>query len=107
MTGHGKAEFVVVANRLPVDLERGPDGSENWKRSPGGLVTALEPILRSRRGAWVGWPGLADAQADPFEDDGLELYPVDLTAEDVENYYEGFSNENDLIGVVRRNQLLY
>ena len=73
--GDGKAEFVVVANRLPVDLERAPDGSENWKRSPGGLVTALEPILRSRRGAWVGWPGLADAQADPFEDDGLELLP--------------------------------
>ena len=66
-----QADFVVVANRLPVDLELEPDGSENWKRSPGGLVTALEPILRSRRGAWVGWAGLADAQADPFEDDGL------------------------------------
>jgi trehalose 6-phosphate synthase len=87
VTGQGKAEFVVVANRLPVDLEREPDGSDNWKRSPGGLVTALEPILRSRRGAWVGWPGLADAQADPFDDDGLELYPC-LTSEDVENYYE-------------------
>ena len=77
----------------PSTSSSGPDGSDNWKRSPGGLVTALEPILRSRRGAWVGWPGLADAQADPFEDDGLELYPVDLTAEDVENYYEGFSND--------------
>ena len=65
VAGHGKAEFVVVANRLPVDLERGPDGSDNWKRSPGGLVTALEPILRSRRGAWVGWPGLADATGRP------------------------------------------
>jgi trehalose 6-phosphate synthase len=54
VTGHGKAEFVVVANRLPVDLERAPDGSDNWKRSPGGLVTALEPILRTRQGAWVG-----------------------------------------------------
>jgi trehalose 6-phosphate synthase len=88
-----QADFVVVANRLPVDLERGDDGSENWKRSPGGLVTALEPMLRSRRGAWVGWPGLADAEAEPFEDDGLQLYPVTLTAEDVENFYEGFSND--------------
>ena len=60
MTGHGKAEFVVVANRLPVDLERAPDGSDNWKRSPGGLVTALEPILRSyrRRARWSGAPDL-------------------------------------------------
>ena len=89
----GKAEFVVVANRLPVDLERAPDGSDNWKRSPGGLVTALEPVLRSNRGAWVGWPGLSDADAEPFEDDGLELHPVTLTSEDVETYYEGFSND--------------
>jgi trehalose 6-phosphate synthase len=88
-----QADFVVVANRLPVDLERLPDGTENWKRSPGGLVTALEPMLRSREGAWVGWPGLADAEAEPFEEDGLWLHPVMLSAEDVENYYEGFSND--------------
>ncbi|MDF3050969.1 MAG: hypothetical protein K0R87_2607 [Pseudonocardia sp.] len=87
-----QADFVVVANRLPVDLEKGPDGTETWKRSPGGLVTALEPILRSRRGAWVGWPGLPDVEADPVKEDGLELYPVPLSTEDVENYYEGFSN---------------
>jgi trehalose 6-phosphate synthase len=88
-----QADFVVVANRLPVDLERGDDGSDNWKRSPGGLVTALEPMLRSRRGAWVGWPGLADAEAEPFEEDGLQLHPVTLSADDVENFYEGFSND--------------
>ena len=52
-----EADFVVVANRLPVDLEKLPDGTQRWKRSPGGLVTALEPMLRSREGAWVGWPG--------------------------------------------------
>ncbi|MDN5747607.1 MAG: trehalose-6-phosphate synthase [Pseudonocardia sp.] len=86
------AEFVVVANRLPVDLERLPDGTSRWKRSPGGLVTALEPMLRGREGAWVGWPGLADAEADPFVEDGLALHPVMLTAQEVEDYYEGFSN---------------
>jgi trehalose 6-phosphate synthase len=88
-----QADFVVVANRLPVDLERGDDGSENWKRSPGGLVTALEPMLRSRSGAWVGWPGLADADPDPFEEDGIQLHPVPLSAEEVEDFYEGFSND--------------
>ncbi|MHA6621689.1 alpha,alpha-trehalose-phosphate synthase (UDP-forming) [Pseudonocardia sp. DLS-67] len=85
-------DFVVVANRLPVDLEKLPDGSRRWKRSPGGLVTALEPMLRSREGAWVGWPGLPDADVEPLVEDGLQLYPVRLTAEDVEEYYEGFSN---------------
>ncbi|MBW0090554.1 trehalose-6-phosphate synthase [Pseudonocardia sp. KRD-184] len=86
------AEFVVVANRLPVDLEKLPDGTQRWKRSPGGLVTALEPMLRSREGAWVGWPGLADADAEPFVEDGLTLHPVRLSGQEVEDYYEGFSN---------------
>jgi trehalose 6-phosphate synthase len=86
------ADFVVVANRLPVDLENLPDGSRRWKRSPGGLVTALEPMLRSRDGAWVGWPGLADAEVEPLVEDGLHLHPVRLSAQEVEEYYEGFSN---------------
>ena len=60
----GESDFVVVANRLPVDMERRPDGSTTWKRSPGGLVTALEPILRRHRGAWIGWPGIADEILD-------------------------------------------
>ncbi|MET9230917.1 trehalose-6-phosphate synthase [Lentzea sp. NPDC003310] len=90
--GENGAEFVVVANRLPVDLERLPDGTERWKHSPGGLVSALEPFLRSHSGAWVGWPGIADAEVAPFEDDGLLLHPVELSAKDVEDYYEGFSN---------------
>ncbi|SEQ28406.1 trehalose 6-phosphate synthase [Lentzea xinjiangensis] len=90
--GENGAEFVVVANRLPVDLERLPDGSERWKHSPGGLVSALEPFLRSHSGAWVGWPGVADADVAPFEDDGLLLHPVELSAKEVEDYYEGFSN---------------
>jgi trehalose 6-phosphate synthase len=83
---------VVVANRLPVDMERLPDGSTTWKRSPGGLVTALEPLLRRRRGAWIGWPGVIDADEEPIVEDGLRLYPVRLSAEDVAEYYEGFSN---------------
>ncbi|MDM7488351.1 trehalose-6-phosphate synthase [Rhodococcus sp. GXMU-t2271] len=91
-TRAGGSDFVVVANRLPVDLERLADGSTRWKRSPGGLVTALEPILRSNRGAWVGWAGVADAELDPIVEDGLELYPVPLSAQEIADYYEGFSN---------------
>jgi len=35
----GESDFVVVANRLPIDMVRLPDGSTTFKRSPGGLVT--------------------------------------------------------------------
>ena len=90
----------MVANRLPVDLERLPDGTTTWKRSPGGLVTALEPLLRRRNGAWVGWPGVIDdrvdddveAEGDPIDQEGMRLLPVRLSADDVADYYEGFSN---------------
>ncbi|MGA7053989.1 MAG: trehalose-6-phosphate synthase [Mycobacterium sp.] len=92
----GDSDFVVVANRLPVDLERLPDGTTSWKRSPGGLVTALEPLLRRRRGAWVGWPGVVDDDVDvddePIVQEDLRLIPVRLSADDVAQYYEGFSN---------------
>src|ERR1700749_2340566 len=88
----GESDFVVVANRLPIDMERLPDGSTTWKRSPGGLGTALEPLLRRRQGAWVGWPGIVDADEEPIEAEDLRLHPVRLSADDVAEYYEGFSN---------------
>ncbi len=85
------SDFVVVSNRLPVD--RTDDESEPWRRSPGGLVTALDPVMRRNNGAWVGWPGQADVDIEPFEFDGLQLVPVRLTADDMQLYYEGFSND--------------
>ncbi|MFB6726075.1 trehalose-6-phosphate synthase [Kribbella sp. NPDC056345] len=88
----GRSSFVVVANRLPVDRIEMPDGSTAWRRSPGGLVTALHPVMQGHHGAWIGWTGSADEKVDPFDNDGLHLVPVMLTAEDVELYYEGFSN---------------
>jgi trehalose 6-phosphate synthase len=77
---------------LPVDLDRSADGTQKWTASPGGLVSALEPFLRSRKGAWVGWPGVPDVDVDEFDDDGLVLHPVTLTSDEVRDYYEGFSN---------------
>lgn len=72
------------------------DGTTTYKRSPGGLVTALEPLLRRRRGAWVGWAGSTDGAVgedeDPIFEDDLEMRPVSLSAEDFADYYEGFSN---------------
>jgi trehalose 6-phosphate synthase len=84
--------FVVVANRLPVDESVGDDGERTWTRSPGGLVSALHPIVRARGGAWVGWSGKPGDAPDPFEFDGMWLRPVTLSAEEVDQYYEGESN---------------
>lgn len=87
------AEFVVVANRLPVDRVEGPDGEEQWRVSPGGLVAALEPMMRGVHGAWVGWAGQSGVELAPFENGGISLIPVSLSADEVAEYYEGFAND--------------
>jgi trehalose 6-phosphate synthase len=89
---NGPAELVIVANRLPVDRVTRDDGTIEWRGSPGGLVTALEPIMRANEGIWVGWPGGTDADVEPFEHDGMTLEPVALSAQEVEGFYEGLSN---------------
>ncbi|MCO7219121.1 trehalose-6-phosphate synthase [Klenkia sp. PcliD-1-E] len=87
-----ESPVVVVANRLPVDQVVAADGSVSWTRSPGGLVTALEPFVAGRGGAWVGWSGKAGDAPEPFESGGMHLVPVGLSEDDVDLYYEGFSN---------------
>lgn len=87
-----KASFIVVANRLPVDRTTDEDGGETWRSSPGGLVTALEPVMQARGGAWIGWHGAPDEQVEPFHHDGYDIVPIALSELDVERYYEGFSN---------------
>ncbi len=85
------ADFVVVANRLPVD--RDTSGEEpTWRTSPGGLVTGVAPVMRSRQGAWIGWAGIADEEFEPFDLDDMHLVPVPLSSDEVVRYYEGFSN---------------
>ena len=64
----------------------------SWRSSPGGLVTALEPVLRAQHGAWVGWHGATDEDLEPFTHDGMYLVPVPLSEDEVTEYYEGFSN---------------
>ncbi|MDN5900550.1 MAG: bifunctional alpha,alpha-trehalose-phosphate synthase (UDP-forming)/trehalose-phosphatase [Brachybacterium sp.] len=89
----GEHELVVVANRLPVDSRTLPDGATEWVTSPGGLVTAMESVMRNvDSGAWVGWAGAPGEAPEPFEADGMSLYPVRLDQEDIERYYEGYSN---------------
>ena len=97
-------DLLVVANRLPVSADEQPDGTTAWTRSPGGLVSALEPVLREHDAAWIGWSGRF--APDPYStgDLGRELEPmpddagpcalseVELTREELEGFYEGFSN---------------
>jgi len=89
--------LVVVANRMPVRWAGEGDGA-GWETSPGGLVSAIAPVLRERRGSWVGWNGTASdeggaAGVEPFEHDGMRIHPLALSRADLEAFYYGFSNE--------------
>ncbi|MHA7271433.1 alpha,alpha-trehalose-phosphate synthase (UDP-forming) [Arthrobacter sp. HLT1-20] len=88
----GGSDFIVVSNRLPVDRISTEDSDAGWRRAPGGLVTALAPVMATRDGAWVGWHGAPNEVLEPFHHESMDLIPVPLSSDEVELYYEGFSN---------------
>lgn len=93
LVSSARARLVVVANRLPVDQIINPDGSTQWERSPGGLVSALAPVMTENDGAWVGWPGTTDGkEIAPFMHDEIQLHPISMTQSEYAEFYEGFSN---------------
>jgi hypothetical protein len=63
--------------------------SGGWRPSPGGLVTALRPVVATRHGVWVGWAGDTGTAPQPFTMNGMRLYPVGLSADEVGQYYDG------------------
>jgi trehalose 6-phosphate synthase len=87
-----RRSLIVVANRLPVDETVDPDGTVTWSRSPGGLVSALHPVLRDRNGTWIGWSGGIDSTPYVPDLDGIRMRAVPLSGAEYENYYEGYSN---------------
>src|SRR5260370_1063896 len=86
-SGRGQPPVVAVANRLPVQ-----HGDGGWQLSPGGLVTALRPVMTTRSGAWVGWDGGTKGTPFSLPDFSAQLRPVSLSASQVRNYYHGFAN---------------
>jgi trehalose 6-phosphate synthase/phosphatase len=86
--------ITVASNRLPFSYHRTAQGLER-KPSSGGLVSALDPVLRKQGGTWVGWPGIVTKEGDaPLEADdyGYAIAPVRLSESEVARYYHGFSN---------------
>jgi trehalose 6-phosphate synthase len=85
------ADFVVVANRLPVQHAAVP-GSDEWRPSPGGVASALTSVLQSHNGLWIGWLGGTASGDAPAEYEGIRLKAVPITPEEYGEFYLGFSN---------------
>ena len=97
----GERRLLLVSNREPYVRKRTPDGVR-FERTTGGLVTALEPVMRESGGVWVAWQPESDAREAAIEserrfrvpDDGPQftLRQVPLTKNEVVRYYYGFAN---------------
>lgn len=91
------SKTIIVSNRLPVKMIRQED---NWSysQSEGGLATGLSSIYKEGNNVWVGWPGAIVRKKDDQQQvrkalAKINLIPVFLTQDDIDDYYEGFSNE--------------
>ena len=88
------SRLVVVSNRAPVEMVRGPQGVSAL-RTVGGLAGALDDALRLHGGTWIAWVGQHVPDELPPETTGL-AYPiraVRLKEREVSHYYAGFSNQ--------------
>jgi trehalose 6-phosphate synthase len=93
--------FITVSNREPYEHFY-KDGRIEWRRSVGGLVTAIDPILQVCGGTWVAW-GSSDADRDVVDENDHVAVPPDtnkytlrrvwLSKEEEDGYYHGLSNQ--------------
>jgi alpha,alpha-trehalose-phosphate synthase [UDP-forming] len=92
----------VVSNREPYVHERKGNSEVHYHVPAGGAVTALESVMEACEGMWIAY-GSGSADKETADADGKIRVPPDephytlkriwLTDEDVQGYYNGFSNE--------------
>lgn len=89
-------KLFIISNRLPVKVSEKAE-QFLFTRSEGGLATGLDSLHTQYEKHWIGWPGLnvekpESRQRIREELEKLDFHPVFLSAEQIENYYEGYSN---------------
>src|SRR3954451_4817193 len=90
--------LIVVSNRLPFALDSSRE--DLWTVTPavGGLVSAVEPVLRERGGTGIGCPEIRgeipnEPLAKATRDGGYSVVPVALSETERDEFYYGYSNE--------------
>lgn len=86
----------IISNRLPVKVAS-QNGTFEFSRSEGGLTTGLDSLQTSYEKHWIGWPGICTEKEEERQVLSTQLkemnfHPVFLSAQHIENYYEGYSN---------------
>jgi alpha,alpha-trehalose-phosphate synthase [UDP-forming] len=90
--------LIVVSNRGPYRF-RVHGQRLRAEHTVGGLVSALDPLLRSTGGTWIAWDEgftegdrLGERVRVPLDDPAYLFSRIQLTKDDVQGYYHGFSN---------------
>ncbi len=95
--------MIVVSNREPYSVHVSGDEIQVHKNA-GGLVSALEPMVKQGKGLWVSWEGENGAEsrlcevienATQPELDAMFSFgvlPVRLTDDEIQHYYNGYAN---------------
>jgi trehalose 6-phosphate synthase len=93
--------LVVVSNREPY-LHTDPNDPKQWVTPASGLTTALDPVMRICRGTWVAHGSGAGDRAVTDEAGRVDVPPDDprftlrrvwLQRDEIDGYYNGFSNQ--------------
>lgn len=83
--------LVVLSNRGPY-VRRTVRGEPHWVRSVGGLVSALDPVVRARAGIWLASAEPGSDAPPPSSMCGYELRHIDLSDEEIDGYYRRVAN---------------
>jgi alpha,alpha-trehalose-phosphate synthase [UDP-forming] len=96
--------LVIVSNREPFTVNL--KGTEvRLEKTPGGLVSALDPVLKKRGGLWICWEG-TQKRLEEFDDVSVldedidwdqldfpyQVQTVALTEQEINHYYFGYAN---------------
>jgi trehalose 6-phosphate synthase/phosphatase len=96
-TTRSGGRLLLVSNRLPVTV-RVEDDRLHLTSVSGGLASGLVGFHATADAVWIGWPGdlsrlSSGNRAELDEMLGARgIVPVELSAREVRDYYEGFSN---------------
>jgi trehalose 6-phosphate synthase len=84
------SRLIIVSNRVQPPTGEGGNGNQ------GGLAVALSAALRESSGIWFGWSGETveqfTGQISLQRNFGVTTATIDLEAQDVEEYYNGYAN---------------